>query len=202
MLGGAAGDLNNAFAHVSRAWALLALDRDPGPPLTTTYPGMLAAAPAEVAAVCELAEERYDEAVELFDTAARSWRGYHRRGELRCLVGAGDAARRAGRPDAIDRLMAVEEQLSAAGMLPQLGRVQRSLRAAGVRRSAPRGHDGPALLSARERDVLRLVAEGLTNAEIAARLGVSRHTVVSQVSSASMKLGATSRIQAATMAAG
>jgi DNA-binding CsgD family transcriptional regulator len=40
----------------------------------------------------------------------------------------------------------------------------------------------------------------LTNAEIAARLGVSRHTVISQISSASAKLGARSRTHAASLA--
>ncbi|HJQ04451.1 MAG TPA: LuxR C-terminal-related transcriptional regulator [Nocardioides sp.] len=202
MLQGPAGDLNNAFAHCSRAWALLELDRDPGPPVSSDYPGMLAAVVPEAAGVIALAEDRYDEAIELFDAATRTWAGYHRRGELLCRWASDEAARRAGHTDAVDRLVATEEVVAAAGMLPLLGRVHRSLRAAGVRRSAPRAHEGAALLSAREQEVLRLVADGLTNAEIAARLGVSRHTVVSQVASASMKLGASNRTQAAAMAVG
>jgi DNA-binding CsgD family transcriptional regulator len=202
ILEGPAGDLNNAFAHVSRAWSLVELGRDPGPPLDVSFPGMLRATPEEVAAICALADGRHEEAVELFDRAAGSWRGYHRRGELRCGWAGGEAARRAGRPDAVDRLVAVEEQVEAAGMLPLLGRIHRSLRAAGIRRSAPRAHEGAALLSAREQEVLTLAAEGLTNAEIAARLGISRHTVVSQISSASMKLGASNRTQAAALLAG
>jgi DNA-binding CsgD family transcriptional regulator len=48
--------------------------------------------------------------------------------------------------------------------------------------------------------VLELVGAGLTNAEIARRLGVSRHTVVSQIGSAAAKLGATSRGHAAHLA--
>lgn len=202
MLQGPAGDLNNAFAHCSRAWALLELDRDPGPPVSTDYPGMLGAVVPETAGIIALADGRYDDATELFDAATATWSGYHRRGELRCLAAAGEAARRAGHADAVDRLEHAEEQVVAAGMLPLLGRVHRSLRAAGVRRSAPRAHEGAALLSAREQEVLRHVADGLTNAEIAARLGVSRHTVVSQVASASMKLGASNRTQAAAMAVG
>lgn len=47
--------------------------------------------------------------------------------------------------------------------------------------------------------MLQLAATGLTNAEIATRLSVSRHTVVSQIASASAKLGATSRTQAAAL---
>ena len=57
-----------------------------------------------------------------------------------------------------------------------------------------------AVLTGREREVLRLVAGGLSNAEIAARLAVSRHTVVTQIASASAKLGATGRNHAATLA--
>ena len=56
-------------------------------------------------------------------------------------------------------------------------------------------------LTAREQQVLALVASGLTNAEIAGRLGISRHTVVTQIGSASAKLGATSRRHASTLAA-
>ncbi|MCL2543427.1 MAG: LuxR C-terminal-related transcriptional regulator [Nocardioidaceae bacterium] len=200
MLGGNVGDLNIVFAHVSRAWALTDLDRGPIPTMTETWPGMLAAVPVEVAAVHALVAGEAREAVARFDEAASLWAGYHRRGELRCRWAAGEAARQAGAPDAVDRLVAAEQETESLGMLPLLGRIHRSLRAAGVRRDAPRAPRGAALLSAREHEVLGLVAEGLTNGEIAARLGVSRHTVVSQIGSASIKLGATGRAQAAAMA--
>jgi DNA-binding NarL/FixJ family response regulator len=51
-------------------------------------------------------------------------------------------------------------------------------------------------LSAQELKVLRLVAEGLTNPEIGARLYLSRHTVKEYVSHAMRKLEATNRIEA------
>jgi DNA-binding CsgD family transcriptional regulator len=57
------------------------------------------------------------------------------------------------------------------------------------------------MLSAREAQVLQLVGQGLSNAEIASRLGVSRHTVVTQIASASAKLGANNRAHAASLAA-
>jgi NarL family two-component system response regulator LiaR len=55
-------------------------------------------------------------------------------------------------------------------------------------------------LTSRERQVLSLLAEGLTNAEIAERLVVSLSTAKSHVSSIISKLGASSRTEAATIA--
>lgn len=51
-------------------------------------------------------------------------------------------------------------------------------------------------LTAREREVLRLVSEGLGNKEIASRLDISDHTVKFHISSILGKLGATSRTEA------
>ena len=56
-------------------------------------------------------------------------------------------------------------------------------------------------LTARERDVLQLVAEGLQNRQIAARLYLSPHTVKFHVASILAKLGAASRTEAVTLAA-
>ena len=51
-------------------------------------------------------------------------------------------------------------------------------------------------LTPREHDVLELVAEGLSNKAIAARLGISDQTVKFHVASISAKLGATNRTDA------
>jgi DNA-binding NarL/FixJ family response regulator len=51
-------------------------------------------------------------------------------------------------------------------------------------------------LTAREREVLQLAAEGLANKQIALSLGISEHTVKFHLSSLYTKLGATSRTEA------
>jgi NarL family two-component system response regulator LiaR len=58
------------------------------------------------------------------------------------------------------------------------------------------GHD----LTPREFDVLNHLVEGLTNAEIALRLGVKPSTVKNHISNILSKLGAASRTEAATLA--
>lgn len=55
-------------------------------------------------------------------------------------------------------------------------------------------------LTPREQDVLALIVEGLTNAEIAERLIVSLSTVKTHVSSIIAKLGASTRTEAAAIA--
>ncbi len=90
---------------------------------------------------------------------------------------------------------------AAAGdslMSPQVtGRLLQRVRAT----SAPDTHPLPrAELSARELDVLKLIANGKDNAEIARALFISPKTVKNHISNILMKLGIQNRIQAAVYA--
>jgi DNA-binding NarL/FixJ family response regulator len=58
------------------------------------------------------------------------------------------------------------------------------------------GHGSDEQLSFREREVLRLMADGLTDRAIAARLGISRRTAEAHVGHILHKLGARNRAQA------
>ena len=60
----------------------------------------------------------------------------------------------------------------------------------------PEPEPGPALLSAREAEVLRLVAMGFTYEEVAQRLRISRHTVLTFVRRIYAKLEVNSKMEA------
>ena len=62
------------------------------------------------------------------------------------------------------------------------------------------GPPAASLLTPRENDVLRLLAEGLPNKIVASRLEVSEHTVKFHVNSIMSKLNAQSRTEAVTLA--
>ena len=103
-----------------------------------------------------------------------------------------------------DALRRSHEQLLELGARPAAAIVAAKLRGLGARGIArgPRAATkaDPAGLTARERHVLDLLGDGLTNAEIAGRLVISEKTVSHHVSSILAKLGVGSRYDAAKRA--
>lgn len=191
----------SAFARVTRAWACIDLGLDPGAPTIDPPIRLLAGVRPELEALELLARGADAEAAVRFRDAAAAWRGQHERGRLRCAWAEGEALRRAGRADdALNRLLRAERLIEAYGQVPLAARVRRSLRLAGAARPAARGA-GAHGLTAREEEVLALVGDGLSNGEVARRLGLGRPTVERLIATATTKLGANSRLQAAAIAA-
>ncbi len=118
---------------------------------------------------------------------------------------AGDAAARGGAPAEAQALLEQSRSLrDAVGADLDVARIDARLRSLGVRRRrpAPRSDEssGWASLTAAEARIAGLVAEGLSNPEIAARLFISRHTVESHLKHIYAKLRIGSRVQLATLA--
>ena len=106
--------------------------------------------------------------------------------------------------DDVDDVRRAYEQLTFLGARPRAQQAARRLRDLGAR--VPRGpraatRANAAGLTAREVEVAALVAEGLTNGEIADRLIVSAKTVDSHVSSVLTKLSVGNRRQVRAAAA-
>jgi DNA-binding CsgD family transcriptional regulator len=111
------------------------------------------------------------------------------------LLAAGD------RPAARERLGAAVAAAEAIGCGLVAGRARALLEDARLAAPARRAAGaGPDRLTDRERQVLDLVAEGLTNGQIAERLFISRKTASVHVSAILRKLGVSSRTEAAVRA--
>jgi DNA-binding CsgD family transcriptional regulator len=129
--------------------------------------------------------------------AAQLWR------QLGCPYEAAYALTEGDDPDALLRALLEFDRLGAR---PAAAATAGRLRALGVKgvprgpRASTRAH--PASLTEREAEVLRLLTDGLRNAEIASRLYLSPKTVSHHVSAILAKLGVRSRTEAARAAVG
>jgi DNA-binding CsgD family transcriptional regulator/tetratricopeptide (TPR) repeat protein len=130
-----------------------------------------------------------------WQAAARRW------GEAGCPYEAALALGEGSDPVAARQAV---RELQRLGAGPAVAVITRRLRGRGVR-GLPRGsrastRQNPAGLTARELDVLKLLSDGLRNAQIAKGLVVSEKTVDHHVSSILRKLGARTRGEAAAKA--
>jgi DNA-binding CsgD family transcriptional regulator/tetratricopeptide (TPR) repeat protein len=156
-----------------------------------------AAAASHVRGLLEQSRADLQEAVELFE-------GLPRRLELcAALEDLGVhliASDRGAAVDALGRTLALYTQIGATW---DARRVRSRLRDLGVRRrlvATEPETTGWAALTTSEVTVARLVAEGLTNREVAERLFLSPHTVSSHLRHVFGKLGINSRVELARLA--
>ncbi|MEU4637998.1 response regulator transcription factor, partial [Micromonospora chalcea] len=98
---------------------------------------------------------------------------------------------------AVNRLAKTVEVAARLGATPLGEQAATLARRVGLRGT---GRPGPDLLTSREREVLRLVAEGHSNSRIAERLFISPKTASVHVSRIIAKLDVTNRVEAAALA--
>lgn len=182
------------LATVTSAWAAVDGGEVPDDEAPTGVLAVDRAATQELEAIRLRAARGAMGGAMAFADAAEQWRRLSVRARLRCAWAAADGA------GDVEGLRVVEEEARRRGLLPIAGRARQSLRRLGIRARAGRAvADGG--LSAREREVLALVADGVPSREIAQRLGVGRSTVETQIASAMGKLGARTRLHAVALLA-
>ena len=155
----------------------------------TSGSAMLAATAAQVRGAVELAEDDAEVALPRLRRAWQLWEEIgapYQSARTRVLVGEACAAL-GDRDAAALELDAARAGLEKLGAKPDLERLA----------AAPAETHG---LSARELEVLRLVAAGRTNRQIAAELVVSEHTVARHLQNIFGKLGVSSRTAATAFA--
>ncbi|MDF2709941.1 MAG: family ATPase [Nonomuraea muscovyensis] len=146
-----------------------------------------------------------------WDEAAAAWAALRQPySEARALAAAAHAALALGdRQQAADRLARSRELADRLGAAPLVAELDGTARRARIVAGGGPGTDGapeavpdapPLGLTAREREVLRLVADGRSNREIAGELFIAVKTVSVHVSNILAKLGAASRGEAAATA--
>jgi DNA-binding CsgD family transcriptional regulator/tetratricopeptide (TPR) repeat protein len=129
--------------------------------------------------------------------AADAWR------EIGCPFEEAVALTWTDEPEALERALGIFTRIGAK---PAVAIVRRTLQGHGINVPAARGPRAataahPAGLTVREAEVLGVLREGLTNAEIAERLFLSTRTVDHHVSAILAKLGVSTRAEAVAQAA-
>jgi DNA-binding NarL/FixJ family response regulator len=122
----------------------------------------------------------------------------------RCLRIAGERLTQGGLADeAIAQLRSARDLAESSGARTELNRIDSLLRGLGIRPRVgrPRRSKDDKSLSPREAEIVALVAEGASNAEIGHRLFLSDRTIQDHIGHALKKLGLTSRAALASWAA-
>ncbi|TDD41063.1 helix-turn-helix transcriptional regulator [Nonomuraea terrae] len=140
--------------------------------------------------------------VKAWDLAAGTWAALRQPyAEAQCQVGAAQAALAAGdRQETAARVARARELAGELGVAPLLERLDVFARRARIGGSDEPADGQPLGLTARELEVLREVAAGRSNREIAGRLFISAKTVSVHVSNILAKLGVATRGEAAATA--
>jgi DNA-binding CsgD family transcriptional regulator len=157
----------------------------------------IAGAAAQVRGLLEPSHGDLREAVELFERTPRRLELAAALEDLGVELSAND---REAAVDVLGRALALYTEVGAAW---DARRVRSRLRTLGVRRrlvTAEPETSGWAAMTTSELTVARLVAEGLTNREVAERLFISPHTVNSHLRHVFAKLGINSRVELARRA--
>jgi DNA-binding CsgD family transcriptional regulator len=166
-----------------------------------------APAPLAVLATCEAEwtrvrgasdPARWRAAVAAWDEAGHPYRAAY----ARWRAAAALLARRGDRELALALLREADAVAAALGAAPLRREVQRLARLGRIELApaAPAGPDAGLGLTARELEVLRLVAEGRSNRQVAEELFISVKTASVHVSNILAKLGVASRVEAAAVA--
>ncbi|MEV1014774.1 AAA family ATPase [Micromonospora sp. NPDC049801] len=142
-----------------------------------------------------------DETLPAWRTAVRAWRADGQPYPLgRALLALAEAAALAGERDEVSAAITEAAEIARRlGATPLAGAAATLARRVGLR-GAGAGGAGPDVLTSREREVLRLVAEGHSNSRIAERLFISPKTASVHVSRIIAKLDVTNRGEAAALA--
>jgi len=145
---------------------------------------------------CEEARRRFEDAVDLFDESGAPYEAARSRLEL------GSALTALRRVDAASReLRAALSIMARVGAVGERARAEALLRRLEAAVSDRTGDEAAvAGLTRRELEILRLVAQGLSDKEAATTLGLSEHTVHRHISNVLNKLDVPSRTAAVAQA--
>jgi DNA-binding CsgD family transcriptional regulator/tetratricopeptide (TPR) repeat protein len=179
-----------------QAWSIVSTRADPwqrGTIATWLDPAQLDA--AHLPEAVDLAAPYALEVAQRWRDAAQAWL------DLASPHHAAMALARSGERDALVRAVALFDTHHAPAYADRVRTTMRRRGWSPPRGARPATRTDPRGLTPREREVLALVADGLTDSAIAERLVLSRRTVEHHVATILAKLGVTSRHDAAVVAA-